>query len=153
LEVGKVDIWKFQKDLSRTLGFWALLNMVGGLLLIFGSGLASNKRSRLTAIGMQTVGWGVINAMIALFGSRSSQRKEELLPNPQDEEVQLRESNKLKHLLLINTGLDIIYILGGVSLIWRGDRNRPQIVGHGMGIVIQAVFLFFFDLFHARKLF
>ena len=147
-----MDIWKFQRDLSRVLGFWGLMNMIGGLLLVAGSGLTSNKRIRIAEIGFQSVGWGMVNALIAYFGFRSSQKKEANLPNPLDEDVQHRESKNLRRLLLINTGLDVLYSLGGASLIWKGDRNHPQIAGHGVGIIIQAVFLFFFDLFHAARL-
>lgn len=147
-----MNIWKFQRDLSRVLGFWGLMNIIGGVLLIAGSGLTSNKRPRITAIGIQSAGWGVINALIAYFGFRSSQKKEANLPDPLNEEIQQKESRNLKRLLLINTGLDVLYSLGGASLIWKGDRNRPQIAGHGFGILIQAVFLFFFDLFHAARL-
>lgn len=147
-----MDIWKFQRDLSRVLGFWGLMNIIGGVMLIARPGLTSNKRPRITAIGFQSAGWGVINALIAYFGFRSSKKKEANLPDPLDEEIQQKESRNLRRLLLINTGLDVLYSLGGASLIWKRDRNRPQIAGHGFGILIQAVFLFFFDLFHAARL-
>ena len=52
----------------------------------------------------------------------------------------------------VNTGLDVLYVLGG----WRAMRGRGSADtrwrGRGLGIVLQGGFLFFFDLLNALAL-
>jgi hypothetical protein len=147
-----MDIWTFQKDLSRMLGLWGLANVLGGLLLITGSRLLPHKNPTIEAIGFQSAGWGVVNFLIAFFGLRSSQKREANQQDRLDEKVQQQESKKLKRLLLFNVVLDVFYLLGGASLVWKDNKKSTQMSGHGLGIIIQSVYLFFFDLIHANRL-
>ena len=60
-----------------------------------------------------------------------------------------KESAKLKRILLINTGLDVLYVTSGIALILTLGANDIGWQGHGWGIIVQGGFLFFFDLYHA----
>jgi hypothetical protein len=71
--------------------------------------------------------WGFINSAIAMVGF--------LTPEP--------ELESLRNLLLINAGIDVLYIAGGVFLLTRPD---PMWQGAGWGVVLQGTFLLVFDL-------
>jgi hypothetical protein len=71
--------------------------------------------------------WGFINSAIAMVGF--------LTPEP--------ELETLRNLLLINAGIDVLYIAGGVFLLTRQD---PMWQGAGWGVVLQGAFLLVFDL-------
>jgi hypothetical protein len=63
----------------------------------------------------------------------------------------LSEERSLRRLLLINTGLDVLYVVGGAVLALTLGVGDPTWRGHGWGIVVQGAFLFVFDLFHAQQ--
>ena len=102
---------------------------------------------RPRGVGEQYVGWGVINALIALIGRQGASRQRSAAPS--DAAAQKRT---LSRLLWVNTGLDVLYVLGG----WRAMRGRGSADarwrGRGLGIVLQGGFLFFFDLLNALAL-
>ena len=131
-----MNIWDYQRILTRRLIQWALISLgIGGLL-------ASGSRF-WRGVGGQFIGWALVNLGIAWFGIRTSEDRRIALPDPLAPEVLDREAHNLRQLLWINTALDLLYVAGGRWLIRRG---KP---GTGWGIVIQGMFLFLFDLFHA----
>ncbi|MBN1812420.1 MAG: hypothetical protein JXA14_11325 [Anaerolineae bacterium] len=71
------------------------------------------------------------------------------MPDPLAPEVLAREARNLRRILLINTGLDVLYVTGGVILALTLGGDSPFWCGNGWGIVVQGGFLFFFDLLHA----
>ncbi|MEL6269227.1 MAG: hypothetical protein AAFR22_05395, partial [Chloroflexota bacterium] len=57
------NIWEFQSIVSRRLLWWAVGNVIVGMWL-------QQRRSKfLRGMGMQSISWGAINAMIAVGGS------------------------------------------------------------------------------------
>jgi hypothetical protein len=116
--------------------------------------------------GAQAVGWGLVDAAIALLGRWVSQRRRAALTDsggdPLSPDVLERQARNLRRLLWVNTGLDVLYVAGGLALAMAGIRcSGPSLAGmramavswrgHGWGIVAQGGFLFFFDLIHARR--
>ena len=143
MKVYRMNIWKFQSNLSRRLLAWSFLSMLIGVLL-------QTRRARFTrGLGQQFAGWGLIDAMIAIFGERVSKKRAALLTDPLALDITERESRKLRKILLINTGLDVGYAVGGAALVLTKGKSDPGWRGHGFGVIIQGSFLFFFDLFHA----
>jgi hypothetical protein len=139
-------IYTFQKDLSQKLLLWSLLSMiVGGFL----SGRRQSPDQR--GFGQQALGWGAIDALIALVGWAMA-RKRTADPSAQTEEAKRKETRNLRRLLWINSGLDLLYIAGGWLLTRRADSSGRGWRGHGWGIVVQGAFLLLFDLYHARQL-
>jgi hypothetical protein len=139
-------IYTFQIDLSQKLLLWSLLSMiVGGVL----SGRRQNPDQR--GFGQQALGWGAIDALIALVGW-SMARKRAADPSAQTEEAKRKETHNLRSLLWINSGLDLLYIAGGWLLTRRADSSGRGWRGHGWGIVVQGAFLLLFDLYHVRQL-
>jgi hypothetical protein len=139
-----MNIWQFQTRLSRRLQNWAIFSVASGLLMRFGG-------RYWRGMGGQFIGWGLINAAIALFGRSAADNRAADYENPGAPQVLAKESRNLRRLLLINAGLDVLYILFGAGLAARdkGDGTRK---GNGRGIIIQGAFLFVFDVLHAAML-
>lgn len=142
MDTHKITIWHFHRLISRRLLAWAGVSIASGLLMYF----SKNKFWR--NLGAQFASWGIINAGIAVFGSISTQNRIANLDNPGAPEVLAKEAQKLRLILLINAGLDILYILGGRGLAQRDKGDGAQ-RGHGIGIIIQGTFLLIFDMVHA----
>jgi carboxylesterase len=134
-------IWEFQDVLTRRLLLWSALSVVAGaLMLVFGDPF-------WRGFGLQAVVWGIIDAGIAFFGRRASEKRR--LANLGGPSIAEREAGNLRRLLWINTGLDVLYVAGGIVLIYTIGQGDPFARGNGWGIVAQGGFLFFFDLLHA----
>lgn len=140
-----MNIWQFQERLAAILLGWATASIGAGFRL-------NRYREPLQqGMGEQFIGWGLINGMIAAFGATSAKRRRQL-PDATNRATQSAERRKLARLLWLNTGLDVLYILGGaLTIIGRGTRDERW-RGRGLGIVIQGGFLFFFDLINALLL-
>lgn len=136
-------IWRFQETLSKRLLWWA------GLNIILGVWLQQRQNKFWRGVGMQSVSWGAINALIALVGNGVTQARRANIKNPNATEVVRKEHRNLLRILWVNTVLDVFYILGGVVLaLTRGSRDRLM-RGNGWGIVLQGGFLMVFDAVHA----
>jgi hypothetical protein len=140
-----MTIWEFNQALTRWLVRWNLPNIaLGGLL-------STRPDPLLRGIGSQHIGWGLINLGIALFGGRATARRRETLPDPDAPDILAKEARNLRRLLLINAGLDVLYVLGG----WRLARTRgatdARARGMGFGIMIQGALLFVWDVWLARR--
>jgi esterase/lipase len=135
-------IWDFQDALSRRLLLWSVLSIAAGALMA-----AFSTSPWWRGFGVQLLVWGGIDAAIALFAQRVSRKRRESIAH--DREAVEREARKLRRLLWINTGLDILYVTGGFVLLGTLGEQDPFMAGTGWGIVVQGAFLFFFDLLHA----
>lgn len=127
---------------SQQLLAWALGSVaVGAGLLLWGDGF-------WYGFGVQTLVWGAIDGAIAVFGSRDRQQR--MARGEHHHALQTEAFGaRLKRLLRINAGLDVMYVIAGfvVMLVWSSDAGR----GHGWGIVVQGLFLLFFDAFHGWR--
>lgn len=134
-------IWDFQDTLSRRLLLWSALSIAAGIgLLAFGEPF-------WRGFGLQAVVWGAIDAAIALFGQRAAARRR--AKGPHGPEALARETRNLRRLLWVNTGLDVLYVAGGLVLLYTMAAQNPFAGGNGWGIIVQGGFLFVFDLLHA----
>jgi hypothetical protein len=141
-----MNIWEFQSKLTRRLLIWSLFSVIFGGLLQF-------PRVRfIQGLGQQFTGWGIIDALIAIFGQRAAENRHARLPDPLSSEIIEGETKKLSKILWINTGLDVGYIVGGTVMAFTKGKTNPGWRGHGIGVIIQGGFLLLFDLFHAWKL-
>ncbi len=140
-----MDIWNFQTQLTRRLSFWSLASIAFGLPI-----LTLNPFWR--GVGIQFIAWGAIDLLIAIVGAAAAKRRKARLTPDELADSALKEGAKLKRILLINTGLDVLYVIGGIALILTLGANSAEWRGHGWGIIVQGGFLFFFDLYHAGKI-
>lgn len=132
-------IWDFIDILTRRLLLWSGLSMLGGAAaLAWGEPFWQG-------FGSQALLWGGIDAAIALFGRRGLQEKlDRPLNMPQAE----KEARRFKRILLINAGLDVIYILLGAAVVLQWGQGDSFMQGSGWGVIIQGGFLLLFDLLH-----
>ena len=54
-------------------------------------------------------------------------------------------------ILFINSFLDIIYIIVALGLIFEFIAEGESIIGHGFGVIIQALFLLIFDTYYGFR--
>ncbi len=127
-----MDSDELKKYLKFGLGIplivWGGVNtLAGGLYFIISSEICKG-------IIIQSFFWGFIDLILGLFAFFN---KKDLNPY------------KIRKILLINTFLDIVYIVGGVIL--GVFSARMLFVGSGYGVIIQGLFLFCADLIHYLK--
>lgn len=102
----------------------------------------------IRGVALHAVLWGLIDAALAGWGFFRASRESRKYP---DEYREVAQTIKLRRILVINAILDTVYILAGTALFVFFPDNL-FLRGNGAGIVIQALFLFVFDLSHARLL-
>jgi len=139
------EIFTFQRQVSQRLLLWSVASIV------LGGWLMRKDNADQRGFGQQAAAWGVIDAAIALGGWFGSQRRSRAA-DAGSAEVQAKETRSLRRLLWINTGLDVLYMLGGFLWARRADPQKRGWAGHGWGVVVQGAFLFVFDLVHALLL-
>ncbi|MDX2161579.1 MAG: hypothetical protein SF162_09660 [bacterium] len=138
-----MSIWSFQQVLSQRLLAWNIWNFTGGLLMLL------SQNAFVQGVGSQFSGWAVINALIAIFGQNGAARRRATLADAETPERRAKEARNLRLILWVNAGLDLLYMLGGWRLLTRA-HNRERLRGVGLGILLQGVFLFVFDVIHAQ---
>lgn len=136
-----MNIWQFQNQVSRRLLRWSAMSVVVGVLMRFGGTFWKN-------VGNQFISWGAIDAGIAVGGQIAARNRVDKLDNPGLPEVHVKEEDNLRRLLWVNAGLDVLYMIGG--LLWmRRDKGDGKARGNGLGVLLQGLFLFVFDVIHA----
>ncbi len=143
------SIWSLQRQLSRNLLVWSALSVGIGVALL--PDIFSWSTPFWRGVGLQGVVWGVIDAGIAVFGLVALRRRRARLDDPYAPQSAEREARKLRKLLLVNAGLDVLYIAGGVALTLTFGSGDGFARGNGVGIVVQGAFLLLFDIFYAQR--
>ena len=123
-----MSIQTVTQSIMRRLVVWGVLSTLGGLILQF------TRSPFWIGVGQQAIGWGVVDALIALVAGR---------PNSKP-----FSGKTLRRILLVNAALDVLYVLGGFNLARTKGATNEKLRGQGWGIVIQGLFLFWFDLIH-----
>jgi hypothetical protein len=124
------------------LGTWALLN-----LLVSGYYVArTNAREEARYFHLMNVGWGFVNALLAVWGLlRANPNHVAGLTLPDS----LKAQFDFEKTLLFNAGLDVAYICVGSWLRARGaaEPRRPErLLGSGRSLWVQGAFLLLFDV-------
>lgn len=139
-----MNIWHFSEQVSSRLLRWNLFNILIGLILL-------PRKPFWRGLGSQAVGWGLINTAIAVFGSEATRQRRLKLEDAHTAPRLSKEANNLRTILWINTALDMVYMAGGWLMFRSAKREDGIKRGAGIGIMLQAAFLFVFDLIHARQ--
>lgn len=128
-----------QKTGMIMLGSWGLANaLTGGI-----GGLRANGENKY--FHQMNLGWGLVNAAIAGFGYYSAARMGSDISGILD---LLQANQSLQKTLLVNAGLDVAYMMGGLYLMERSRRpdvNQERLKGFGKSIIMQGAFLLVFD--------
>lgn len=129
---------KLVQNNMYVLGAWAGANIIQGTIS------ASNTTGSEHYLHQMNAYWNTVNLAIAgvgLLGIRKQLKQQHSLGS------NLREQHKLEKILLVNTGLDVAYIVTGLYLRERGWRkNNDRNKGYGSSLLLQGGFLLIFDL-------
>lgn len=127
-----------QKTGMIVLSTWAGLNIISGL-----TGNFKLKNDSKYFFQMNAA-WNVVNLGIAAIGFSG-------IANAVidvDTQFMFEEMRKFDRILLINAGLDILYIAAGSYLLNKGlNENKSRFIGYGRSVILQGGFLFLFDVF------
>ena len=134
------SFFHLQHRLLGVLRAWGIGSAVAGALAML------SRSQVLRHIGIQAVAWGAIDAALAWFGRRGARAK--IASGATDGATQAR---RLRTILLVNAGLDVGYIAGGLVLA-RSARGRSDRLGAGLGIAVQGVFLLCYDAVFAQRI-
>lgn len=137
------NFFAYQRRALRPLLAWGVGSTIAGTLLLPFAGFWRQ-------FGLQAASWGSIDAVLAIAGRRRALLKaEELATHAIEPEAAQREAAQFRRVLLVNAGLDLLYIAAGLFTA-RRFRARPDRVGLGVGIAVQGLFLLLFDTLLAR---
>jgi hypothetical protein len=138
LESWNITRLAVQRNGMIALGSWALVNFaVSGFLM-------TRTEDRTYYFHQMNVFWNVVNLGIASVGFISALR------GPLDLTLRqtLEEYRSFTRLLLINAGLDVLYITGGLLLYLKGgssEKHGTRLSGYGVSLILQGGFLLLFD--------
>lgn len=141
---------EIQKTGMIVLGSWATLNIISGSVGFFNSSGDTKYFHQMNAA------WNIVNLGIAGFGYHGASNLDSNLKYAEA----LKEMRSFEKIMLINAGLDLVYIGAGAWLWKRGlDKNSDRQVGYGKSLIVQGGFLLVFDTTlylihnkHTRKL-
>lgn len=139
------NFFSFQYHALKPLEQWGLGSVIGGAVLALLPGFWRH-------FGLQAIGWGAVDWLLAKAGRRQALLKaEDLVIGDIDEAEAHAAAERLRNLLLINAGLDLLYIGSGLWLLRRaGDRADRRRMG--AGILVQGLFLLLFDSILAAEI-
>ncbi len=121
------------------LGAWAVGNIAVGTTLV------GRRSGEERYFHIMNISWNAVNLSIATYGYLQALHA----PGSYDLQSILQEQYEVEKVLLLNTGLDVGYVLGGLYLLERAKntQKRPELLqGFGKSIILQGSFLFVFDL-------
>lgn len=132
------DVQSVTDRLLRRLSLLGLVSTAGGLAVA-----AWGRTPSQRAFGGQSAGWGAVDLGIAAVGLARRSRP--------------TTARRLRRVLLVNTGLDVVYVAAGVWLVARAPALRGRLTpeqarGHGAAVVLQGLALLALDAAHAREL-
>ena len=104
------------------------------------------------ALAWQFAIWGAIDLIFALSGEVGLRRVGRMSESERDAEV-MRRREKILGALRFNRWLNAVWVATGIALLVWGYRSwSPSLVGHGVGVVVQAFGLVIFDRAFHRAL-
>jgi hypothetical protein len=154
-------IGTIERELTGALGAWATGSVAVGIALAY-----LGKRTHQPVVegfARQQIGWGAIDGAIAAIGwARSRGQAPDGLAIVTDDDRPSDDDDaraaRLQRILAVNATLDVVYVVAGAALTaaheplaQRSGRDRQEIVGDGLGIVVQGGFLLALDLFFLRR--
>ena len=127
------------KKAMLILGGWALGNMA------FSGIKVGNTEGVEKGFHQMNIGWNAFNLSIAALGYWGATKEN---PATFDGFNTMNEHYKLQKIFLLNTGLDVAYVVGGAYLIERSKtaEKSEQMKGFGQAVILNGAFLFIFDL-------
>ena len=136
------QIAESQYQINRTgmllLGSWAIANI--GVGIYGNSQFNGDKKYFYQMNGL----WNTVNLGLATIGYLGAK---DMLNDPSFNSI-LDTQMSMEKILLVNTGLDVGYIMTGFFLKERSknvSKNSDRLLGYGNGLILQGAFLLLFD--------
>ncbi len=121
------------------LGGWAVGNMIlGGIQM-------GRTEGHVKSFHQMNLAWNSVNLIIAGFGYYNALNAGSDLTLLET----FAEQKGIENILLLNAGLDVGYMLGGLYLLERSKnvgKRQDMLKGFGQSIMLQGGFLFAFDV-------
>jgi hypothetical protein len=138
---------QFNKERNQTdkrlmigLGSWATTNFIAS-----GIGWATVPTAEAHYFHQMNVMWNTVNIGLAIPGYLKAKKANTSLSFSET----IRTQHQTEKIFLINTGLDIGYMAGGLLLRSEAKTNsdkQDQFNGYGSSLLLQGGFLFVFDI-------
>jgi hypothetical protein len=126
----------YNKQGMMILGSWAIGN------IIWGASMAGRTTGEIQGFHQMNAYWNSINLLIAGFGYYSAMKE---VPSTDFWET-MRSQQSIEKILLVNAGLDVAYMAGGLYMLERGRRtDNERLSGFGKSVILQGAFLMSFD--------
>jgi hypothetical protein len=126
-----------QKTGMEVLGSWAIANLAIGTMASLNATGSTKYFYQMDAL------WNIANLAAAIPGYINASKK---TGKSLTAEETLKEQKKTETIFLVNGGLDLVYIAGGIYLNNRGNTtNSDKLRGYGTGVILQGAFLLLFD--------
>jgi hypothetical protein len=143
----KIDLMAFEKqrmDYTKksmlALGGWSAANIIGSAFA------TKTNNGTMRYFHQMNVQWNGINLLIAGLGyigaSKQSKNKTTTLASV------LNHQNGVEKTYLLNLGLDVAYVTGGLYLTEKSktNSNPDRFKGYGNAIMVQGGFLLLYDI-------
>ncbi len=139
------NFFDYQQQRLNILKYWGIGSMaVGGAALLC-------PVTEVRQANLQSLTWGAVDVALVLLGQRGARKKAARLQRGALSERKLaKEIRSFRRILQFNTGLDVVYLAGGLWLL-AAPANKPDQRGMGIGILVQAAFLLLYDSWLAHE--
>lgn len=118
---------------------WGVGNMIAG------TALAVTTSGIPRAIGIQAAIWGTVETAVALYGEYwARQHAVAARSGFLTAEAIRSEAERFEYFLALNSAADLAYIAAGTTVAIKSQR--PAMRGAAIGVAIQGVALFAYDL-------
>jgi hypothetical protein len=136
-----VEINKDRQKLSRQgmtfLTSWAATNIAGGTTAYF---LAKDPEWKY--FHEMNVFWNTVNLGLGISGLMSERKAKTSL----NLEQSIKAQKKIERIFLVNSGIDLLYIGGGLAMRQMQNAKNPErMKGYGNALILQGSFLLLFD--------
>ena len=116
---------------------WAATNIAGGTTAYY---LAKDPEWKY--FHEMNVLWNTVNMGVGIAGILSERKSRKML----DLAESLKAQKKVERIFLFNSGLDLLYIGGGVAMLQTKNAKNPERMrGYGNALILQGSFLLLFD--------
>lgn len=121
---------------------WGATSVLAGTGVVAWLRMGARRSPLLYHFGVQTAGWGMVDAAIAGAGWANLGARD------------LAGATRLDRILWLNVGLDVGYVLVGLTLVTVGLRlgRRYGLIGAGLGVIVQGAALALLDLVLAAQI-
>jgi ABC-type transport system involved in cytochrome bd biosynthesis fused ATPase/permease subunit len=144
-----VDAWRRHDARLLTCG---VVSVIAAIALWIAAASPDGRDAFYVAIAIEFIVWGTIDAFFAIAGKREIARMNMLDAEPRDAAF-IAKGETLRRLLRINHWLNALWLSIGVGLlVWGYLAWSASLVGHGTGVLSQAIVLTILDFAFIRAL-